>query len=109
MSEPTMDEVVGRVQRHADMMESAAQYIAGSELGRNSLAHASDLRALLAAYQSVREDTARLNWLEENHSRISGPVPDSPRFVYWGGVEGEDREGETLREVVDRARTGGTE
>ena len=117
MSEPMMDEVVGRVREKLDRVggsdfHGSHYFEMRSEDGSYVAAiHEDDLRALLAAYQSVREDKARLDWLEDNADRISGPAHDTPRFVCWAVESGPgvDHVADTLREVVALARTGGTE
>ena len=52
---------------------------------------------------AAAQDTGRLDWLEENGGRISGPADDSPRFVIWGDTDAQDVQGETLREAIDNA------
>jgi len=64
----------------------------------------SDLRALLAAYQSVREDKARLDWLEDHGGFETPDGKDGMSMARWG--RSSDL---TLRTAIDRARTGGTE
>jgi hypothetical protein len=89
-------------------------------------AHYPDLRALLSAYQSVREDAARLHWLSSTlESAVGGGVEvNDDRLVYLEPEKGKEVRvfwypetpvgftqffGSTIREAIDRARTGGTE
>ena len=93
--------------------------------GENTL-HPDDVRDLFASYQSVREDAARLDWLSSTlESAVGGGVEvNDDRLVYLEPEKGKEVRvfwypetpvgftqffGSTIREAIDRARTGGTE
>jgi hypothetical protein len=86
MADDPMDEVVGRVSNAL----SGADYDARFRWEGEWLC-ADDLRALLAAFQSVREENARLRERDEWAQR---------EFKRWG---------QELQAERDRARWGGTE
>ncbi len=57
---------------------------------------------------ALREDKARLDWMERDGARIgrylSGPAENSPKWVIWGDTDEDDKKGESVREVIDAAR-----
>jgi len=64
-----------------------------------------EVATLTAEVAALREDKARLDWLEANFGRAGGSSVDEPKWMVWG--EDDDLptfEGATLREAVDAAR-----
>ena len=68
MADDPLDEVVGRV-RESVTCDCGDHDELVCALGDHSVT-IGDLRQLLAAYQSLREDKARLDWLDTEEQRV---------------------------------------
>jgi hypothetical protein len=102
MSEPTMAEVVERVR--GKVAPDGRAWLP-CDLDGNPIPEVSvDLANLLAAYQSVREDKARLDWLEAFAQMGIYAEDSGVKSFDWSPKHG------SLRANLDTARrTGGTE
>jgi len=110
MADDRMDEVVGRVERglagasdHTTITDSRGDCL--NTEGDPIFLDVSDLRKLLAAYQSVREDKARLDWLESEYDREQAALVERkplPRSLF-------RQNNQITRTAIDhaRARTSG--
>lgn len=93
-----MDEVVGRVGGAVSRLRAIGMMF------DTAVGDADAIDSLLAAYQSVRDDKARLDWLEDHGGFETPDGKEGMSMARWG--RSSDL---TLREALDRARTGGTE
>jgi hypothetical protein len=95
--------------REAIASRSAIGNILGGEWVPHVLVSIPDAKALLAAYQSVRGDKARLDWLQSEEERVGRVASICVKRDYdresseWVNIVGD------VRTAIDRARTGGTE